>query len=188
MSTERLFANTPDAPTQARRFVAGLIGDVPRDIAGEISIMVSELATNCVRHTVTDFTVVVDRTPTEIRVDVTDTGGGEPEIRSPDLTEPSGRGLRIVQELSDSFGVRQLRGSPGKTVWFVVRLVDHLADHDAHAMAEGPDERPSPRPDPGRGARPRATRADGSANRPEASCRRTPIQAGLPASRSRTLE
>ena len=67
--------------------------------------MVSELATNCVRHTVTDFTVRVERTPDEVRVDVTDTGGGTPEVRSPEPSEPSGRGLRIVRELSDSFGI-----------------------------------------------------------------------------------
>jgi anti-sigma regulatory factor (Ser/Thr protein kinase) len=192
MTTERSFTNTPDAPAQARRFVAGLLGEVPRVIADEIAIMVSELATNCVRHTVTDFVVSVDRTPDEIRVDVTDTGGGAPEVRSPDLSEPSGRGLRIVQELSDSFGVRPLRGSSGKTVWFVVRIQDHLTGSGTRATANGSDEAARLRPDPGSGARPRATRADGSTNRPEASCGRRPNhsanQAGLPASRPRTLE
>jgi hypothetical protein len=43
-------------------------------------------------------------------------------VRSPDPSEPSGRGLRIVQELADSFCVSELPGSPGKTVWFVVNL------------------------------------------------------------------
>ena len=122
MSTDRTFSNTPGAPSAARRFVAGLLADVPSEISDEIAIMVSELATNCVRHTVTDFTVSVEKTPSEVRIEVTDTGGGTPEPRSPEMSEPSGRGLRIVQELSDSFGVRALPSPPGKTVWFVVRL------------------------------------------------------------------
>ena len=186
MSGQRSFTNAPDAPAHARRFVASELADVPRDIADEIAIMVSELATNCVRHTVTDFTVAVEQSPQEVRVDVTDTGGGTPEVRSPDLSEPSGRGLRIVQELSDSFGITERGDAPGKTVWFVVRLEDHLADRSTRAMAGGTEEK-SRRPDPGTGARPRATRADGPRSRPEASCRGRVAQGGLPASRSRTL-
>jgi serine/threonine-protein kinase RsbW len=172
VSTRRTFSNTTDAPTNARRFVAGLLADVPRDIADEIAIMVSELATNCVRHTVTDFTVSVDKTAGEVRIDVTDAGAGTPEVRSPELSEPSGRGLRIVQELADSFGVRTSPGTPGKTVWFVVRLQDHLADRETTSMTGRSDEQSGPRPDPGSGARPRATRADGSVGRPQGSCRR----------------
>jgi serine/threonine-protein kinase RsbW len=187
MSTSRSFTNAPDAPAHARRFVASLLADVPRDIADEIAIMVSELATNCVRHTVTDFTVTVEVTAQEVRVDVTDAGGGTPVVRSPDLSEPSGRGLRIVQELSDSFGITELADAPGKTVWFVVRLEDHLADRSTRAMAGGTDEQSRARPDPGTGARPRPTRADGPRSRPEASCRGRIAQGGLPASRSRTL-
>jgi anti-sigma regulatory factor (Ser/Thr protein kinase) len=188
MSTERSFTNAPDAPAHVRRFVANLLTEIPREIADEVAIMVSELATNCVRHTVTDFTVRVEQTPSDVRVDVTDTGGGMPQVRSPELSEPSGRGLRIVQELSDSFGITERKGAPGKTVWFVVRLTDHLADHSTRAMADGSEQKPPPRPDPGTGSRPRTTRSDGSRSRPEASCRGRSAQGGLPASRSCTLE
>ena len=137
MTTDRSFSNTPDAPSAARRFVAGLLADVPSDISDEIAIMVSELATNCVRHTVTDFTVSVEKTPSEVRIEVTDTGGGTPEPRSPEMSEPSGRGLRIVQELSDSFGVRALPIPPGKTVWFVVRLQEHHAEGGTRGAQAG---------------------------------------------------
>jgi anti-sigma regulatory factor (Ser/Thr protein kinase) len=122
MKQERVFANTPSAVSRARRFVIRQLADVPSDIVDEVTIMVSELATNCVRHTVTDFSVSVERTTSQITVEVTDSGGGMPTVRRPDSSEPSGRGLRIVQELADSFGVRELPGGPGKTVWFVVAL------------------------------------------------------------------
>ena len=120
--TAREFSNAPRSVGQARRFVSAQLAEVRADVAEEIAVMVSELATNCVRHTVPDFAVNVDTTEREIRVEVTDRGGGVPVVRSPDSSEPTGRGLRIVQELADSFGVSELRGSPGKTVWFEVRL------------------------------------------------------------------
>jgi anti-sigma regulatory factor (Ser/Thr protein kinase) len=84
--------------------------------------MVSELATNCVRHTDTEFKVNVEHDQSQIRVEVTDRGPGAPTPRVPDATEPTGRGLRIVRELADSFGVDPTSGTPGKTVWFVVQL------------------------------------------------------------------
>ena len=120
--TTRGFVNSPSSIGPARRFVGAQLAGVPAGVAGEIAVMVSELVTNCVRHTVTDFTVNVDVSGRRIRVEVTDRGGGFPVVRSPDSSEPSGRGLRIVQDLADSFGVNELRGSPGKTVWFEVSL------------------------------------------------------------------
>jgi hypothetical protein len=59
-----------------------------------------------------------------VRIEVTDRGAGMPTLRIPPASEPTGRGLRIVRELADSFGVEPLPDPPGKTVWFVVGL-DH---------------------------------------------------------------
>jgi serine/threonine-protein kinase RsbW len=128
MKQQRAFANTPSAVARARHFVVRQLADVPGDVVDEVAIMVSELATNCVRHTVTDFTVSVEYSRGEILVEVTDSGGGMPTVRRPESSEPSGRGLRIVQELADSFGVRELSGAPGKTVWFVVALDEESVD------------------------------------------------------------
>jgi serine/threonine-protein kinase RsbW len=121
MNVQRDFPNTPASIGQARRFVSAQLAGVRGRVADDIAVMVSELVTNCVRHTVTDFSVSVDVTGREVRVEVTDHGGGVPVVRSPDASEPSGRGLRIVQELSDSFGITEAK-SAGKTVWFAVSL------------------------------------------------------------------
>jgi len=121
-----VFGNAPEAVSAARHYVVDLLADLPRAIVDEVAVMVSELATNCVRHTDTEFTVNVEHDQTRIRVEVSDRGAGAPTLRVPDATEPTGRGLRIVRELSDSFGVEPASGSPGKTVWFVVQL-DHAA-------------------------------------------------------------
>jgi len=125
--TNRAFENAPAAVSAARHYVVDQLADVPRAIVDEVAVMVSELATNCVRHTDTEFTVRVEHDRTRIRVEVTDRGAGAPTLKVPDATEPTGRGLRIVRELADSFGIEPSTGAPGKTVWFVVNL-DHAAD------------------------------------------------------------
>lgn len=128
MSERRAFENSPDVVAEARRFVTERLGEVSPELARIVGLMVSELATNCVRHTTSDFTVEIERTAREIRVRVSDRGEGMPVIRSPDATDPSGRGLQLVDELADSFGVdhdaARLAGNETgtKTVWFLVRL------------------------------------------------------------------
>ena len=142
MSESRRFGNAPAAVSAARHFVVEVLSDVPRGVVDEVAVMVSELATNCVRHTDSEFTVAVEHDRRRIRVDVTDEGGGTPTVRVPDADEPTGRGLRIVRELADSFGVEPSAGEPGKTVWFVVDL-DGDGERAARAGAEA---RNNPRP------------------------------------------
>jgi len=129
--SSRVFGNAPEAVSAARHYVVDLLADVPRAIVDEVAVMVSELATNCVRHTDTDFTVNVEHSRDRIRIEVTDRGDGVPTVRVPDATEPSGRGLRIVRELADEFGVEPATGTPGKTVWFVLQLRDSAHTPDA---------------------------------------------------------
>ena len=120
--SERAFGNSPRAVSEARHFVVADLADVPRSVVDEIAVMVSELATNCVRHTDTEFLVRVEHDGRRVRVEVTDGGAGMPTVRVPPISEPTGRGLRIVRELADAFGVRSHPDPPGKTVWFVVNL------------------------------------------------------------------
>jgi len=140
VSDPRVFANTAAAVSEARHYVIDELADVPRAVVDAVAVMVSELVTNCVRHTGTEFTVTVDRDRRRIRIEVTDRGSGLPTVRLPPATEPTGRGLRIVQELSDSFGVRQLADGPGKTVWFVVDL-DARAPGSSVAGGDARDSR-----------------------------------------------
>jgi hypothetical protein len=81
--------------------------------------MVSELATNCIRHTNSGFDLTIIRSGPEIRVEATDHAGGTPTMRSPKPTDPSGRGLKIIDMLSAGWGVKSESGT-GKTVWFTI--------------------------------------------------------------------
>jgi anti-sigma regulatory factor (Ser/Thr protein kinase) len=93
---------------------------VPRD---RIAVMVSELATNAILHGMTEFEVTVDIRHDLLRVEVADLGTGTPVVRPlPLSTTERGRGLRIVREFSDHWGVEKNDPSPGKSVWFQLLL------------------------------------------------------------------
>lgn len=96
-----------------------LLSGVSPDTLEAIELMVSELATNCVRHTNSGFELSITRAGGDIRVEATDGAGGTPTMRSPKPTEPSGRGLKIIDMLSQTWGVED-RSGKGKTVWFMV--------------------------------------------------------------------
>ena len=126
MTVERAFPYAPAAVTQARHYVLDVLDGVGEVVAGDAAVMVSELATNSVRHAASGFTVSVDRTAEEITVAVSDPGPGEPRLRSPRPTDGTGRGLRIVNALSDQWGVNRNSG-PGKSVWFTIANIDARA-------------------------------------------------------------
>jgi anti-sigma regulatory factor (Ser/Thr protein kinase) len=115
----RTFPHEPQSVPAARRFATGLLRGVSSDTMEAVELMVSELATNCIRHTDSGFVLSVDRTGGDIRVEATDGAGGKPEMRSPRPTDPSGRGLKIIDMLSADWGVEQ-HAAEGKTVWFTV--------------------------------------------------------------------
>jgi serine/threonine-protein kinase RsbW len=123
VNQERGFPHTPASVTEARRFVLDALSEVPNDSREVIAVMISELATNALRHAATPFSVRVEHRGRAVRVEVTDGGEGHPAVLSPEPSEPSGRGLRIVDSLSDTWGVTP-SGRQGKTVWFTLSLPD----------------------------------------------------------------
>lgn len=118
MNTRR-FSIEDTSVSEARQFIRQTLSGTPQDRLEMIELMVSELATNCIRHAQTGFRVTIYRNTTEVRVEVTDHAAGEPVVRSPGPADPTGRGLRIVQMLSNSWGVEQ-KEKLNKTVWFTL--------------------------------------------------------------------
>lgn len=115
MTHKRTFPCRPESVSAARKFVRETLAGGAQEFIEAIELMTSELTTNCVRHANTDFELVVEG-GRSTRVEVRDCGAGEPRRLSPTPHDPSGRGLRIVDALSDSWGVAPSSG--GKTVWF----------------------------------------------------------------------
>ena len=137
MTTQR-FSGSNESVGAARAFVVGSIVDAPPDVQDSVSLMVSELATNALIHAAGGFQVSVERTDGVVHVSVSDTGEGTPVLQAPPSSEPHGRGLRIVEKLSDAWGVSPSAdlGRHGKTVWFRKSLLP--TDRDA-LVAAGPD-------------------------------------------------
>jgi anti-sigma regulatory factor (Ser/Thr protein kinase) len=123
MRYSRTFAGTPRSVKAARSFTSDTLVDTPREALDAVVLMVSELASNCVRFAASDFTVNIERLDQDIRVEVADAGAGAPTPRAPQPEDLSGRGLMIVQAMSEEWGVALATPSPGKTVWFTVRPV-----------------------------------------------------------------
>jgi anti-sigma regulatory factor (Ser/Thr protein kinase) len=137
MTVRRSFGLDRASVGASRKFVAETLADLPEDIRESAVLMMSELATNAVVHALTGFEVCIDRGATQVRVEVADVGEGEPRLRSPSSSEPHGRGLRIVEELSDEWGMVESDDHAGKSVWFAVRLDPASASEAEVAASEG---------------------------------------------------
>ena len=88
------------------------------ELADDLAEIVSELTTNAVQASEPGGTAVVVSlilTSASVAVEVHDRAPGFPVLREPGPGAESGRGLRIVAELSRDWGWLPTRG--GKVVW-----------------------------------------------------------------------
>lgn len=83
-------------------------------------LLVSELVINVVLHAGTDAELVLRRDDGGLRVEVSDGSAQVPLRRSYAPSAPTGRGLLILDDLADDWGVEVGDGS--KTVWFELRV------------------------------------------------------------------
>ncbi len=121
--------------------MAGMIVDARAEVRDSVSLMVSELSTNALVHAASGFDVSVDRSELTLLVSVSDRGDGAPVLRSPQSSEPHGRGLRIVAALSDEWGVLPATDE-GKSVWFRVSLQPSGMHGSADGAAGSPTIEP----------------------------------------------
>jgi anti-sigma regulatory factor (Ser/Thr protein kinase) len=109
-------AGGPSAPARARRALGGL-----DDVGHDVSLLVSELVTNSVRHGDAQQEDLIELAAIacdgKIRVEVTDRGPGfepgDPQLRG----GVGGYGLQIVERLADRWGVTR---EPQTSVWFEI--------------------------------------------------------------------
>lgn len=114
---EQTFEGAAGSVSAARRFVSfALEAEGADDAAWTAVQVVSELATNAVVHAATSFTVTVVVNDGSVRVAVTDSKPlvAATQRRFSDYTT-TGRGLRLVERMSRSWGVDTTQTS--KTVW-----------------------------------------------------------------------
>lgn len=104
----RSFPGSADQAARVRGFIAALMPDCPS--IDDMLLAADEFVVNALRHTKSgrsegEFTVEVRRRPGQVLIAVTDQGGPTEPVASDagDLAE-SGRGLRTVAALADSWG------------------------------------------------------------------------------------
>jgi anti-sigma regulatory factor (Ser/Thr protein kinase) len=89
-----------------------------RAAAEDVLLVVSELVTNACLHAGGPDELRLRRNPKSLRLEVVDSGPGEPSPRTPHRPgRPGGHGMFIVQRLCLDWGVVRETDRPGKTVW-----------------------------------------------------------------------
>jgi two-component sensor histidine kinase len=107
----------PSSARQARRYVAErLLALGYPEAAPAAELLVTELVTNAVLHARTAVEVIVEPRGPMVRVGVADDSPRPPRRRRHSVDSGTGRGLVLVERMSESWGVEP-RGE-GKVVWF----------------------------------------------------------------------
>ncbi|HZJ49581.1 MAG TPA: ATP-binding protein [Actinomycetota bacterium] len=104
---------------RARRFVERALTSWKCMELVEVTVLLAnELVTNSVLHANTDIRVEIRKLPTGVRVQVSDHDVAPLAPRRASLSAEGGRGLALVEGISDDWGVE--RWDEGKTVWFQI--------------------------------------------------------------------
>lgn len=111
----------PTAPSRVRHWMTGQLTEwqVPESVIGAAVLCTSELTTNALLHAGTAARVEIDLSPERLLVSVADTGTRGTVTRTrTDTLSSRGRGLGLIEQLSDAWGTDPtVRGS---TVWFEI--------------------------------------------------------------------
>ncbi|WP_330241380.1 ATP-binding protein [Streptomyces sp. NBC_00525] len=134
-----VLADTPNAVALARLHTADVLAGwgVAADVVETARLLVSELATNAVRHSedaeepappyssqsdVRTFELALEAVPGAIRLSVWDRDARPPVLKEVGVDATGGRGIFIVAALSRAWGYYPARSTTGKVVWAEIAL------------------------------------------------------------------
>ena len=120
MAEEVTLPDGPAAAGFARRAMARAaeLWLLDREMTETALLLVSELATNAIRHGSPPVRLSLRLHDDRLRVEVTDSSPTLPQVGHPGPDQTGGRGLQIVQQLAARWGSSASRSRLGKTVWF----------------------------------------------------------------------
>lgn len=119
------------AALPAIRAVRHLVSDTLRAwghdaLVSDAELLVTELATNAVRHASSPFRASVRRSESSVRIAIEDLGSTRPELRPTDPDRLGGRGVALVDAMSQTWGCEP--ATAGKVVWCELPIsADRLA-------------------------------------------------------------
>jgi PAS domain S-box-containing protein len=138
----RQFPPEPASVRAARRMIRdSLLAAGRDDLVETAELLVSEIVTNALVHAGTPIEVAFSFVDGGLRVEVADGSPHAPAARGYGPSAGTGRGLMLLEELVDDWGV--VAEGPGKTVWFQIARSGDTGDRL-------PEASPLPRP-PGDG-------------------------------------
>lgn len=124
----------PSSVGRARRLVrAHLKGTALEPLSETAELAVSEVVTNAIVHTGADIELATWVEPATLRVEVADSGAHLPQIASYEAIASTGRGLRLVADLVDQWGVQARPG--GKVIWFQLGLDARTEENHGAGMS-----------------------------------------------------
>jgi anti-sigma regulatory factor (Ser/Thr protein kinase) len=120
MDEEVMLPDGPEGASFARRAMkrAAELWLLDREMTETALLLVSELATNAIRHGAPPVRLSLRLDKDRLRVEVTDSSPALPQLVHPGPDQPGGRGLQIVQQLALKWGASASPRRIGKTVWF----------------------------------------------------------------------
>jgi serine phosphatase RsbU (regulator of sigma subunit)/PAS domain-containing protein/anti-sigma regulatory factor (Ser/Thr protein kinase) len=114
----RQFRGDASNAAAARRFAADvLVAWGLGHLVDTARLLLGEIITNAVQHTVGDVAVRLTLNDPRLRVEVRDNSDRVPDLQVAEPDSESGRGLQIVATLADDWG-HEMAGPGGKVVWF----------------------------------------------------------------------
>ncbi len=106
------------------------------DLVETAELLVSEVVTNALLHAGTPVDLGAWVSEAGLRVEIGDGGTSMPTLRHHATTAGTGRGLRLLHQMVERWGVRS--HADGKTVWFELTSADR-DEGDDRAAPLGPD-------------------------------------------------
>jgi anti-sigma regulatory factor (Ser/Thr protein kinase) len=103
-------------------------------VADRVASIVTELATNAIRHGGGAFFLRLSIDESELLVEVRDWSLAPPVPVTPSNTDPRGRGLMIVGAMASRWGYRP--EVDGKTVWAALDVCQRLRNRTASSPAQ----------------------------------------------------
>ena len=112
----RVYLPIPESVPAARHFVVNVLRSWGHDeLSPDAALIISELATNALSHARSPFRAVLDRRGRGLRIGVEDATDVPLERRASAWDDISGRGVDIIEALSERWGYSRL--PDGKVVW-----------------------------------------------------------------------
>jgi anti-sigma regulatory factor (Ser/Thr protein kinase) len=131
-TVETQLPSSMNSPQLARAFLRSTLETWKLDGFGEVTeLLVTELVANVVTHVGAPMTLRVHRSPATMRVEIDDPSTQLPVVHHPDPSDEHGRGVLLVEQLANAWGVEGR--SDGKTVWFEIDVSTATSEVHDHA-------------------------------------------------------